>query len=68
MPVATSDEMTHEQKVRKFGGFITIGERRYRRFIPYPGPVNDDTSRCIRCGQIDEAEYHIDAACKGQFE
>lgn len=48
---------------RRYGGTITIGERRFRRFIPYPGPVTDDTGRCIKCGQIDEPDYHIPQAC-----
>jgi ribosomal protein S14 len=43
---------------------IEIGGRRYRKFIPYPGPVNDGTSRCISCGQIDESPYHDMELCR----
>lgn len=37
---------------------ITIGSRKYTRFIPYPKVIRDGTHRCISCGQIDEPEYH----------
>jgi hypothetical protein len=43
--------------------FIEIDGRKYRKFIPYPGPVDDGTLRCIACGQIDEPEHHDDALC-----
>ena len=42
---------------------IIINGRKYRKFIPYPEAVEDGTLRCIRCGQIDEPEYHDDALC-----
>lgn len=42
---------------------IEIDGRTYRKFIRYPHPVRDGTVRCIRCGQIDEPEYHDDALC-----
>ena len=42
---------------------IEIGGRTYRKFIPYPRPVNDGTCRCIQCGQIDELEYHDSELC-----
>lgn len=42
---------------------ITIGGQTYRKFIPYPAPVDDDTLRCIACGQIDEPEYHDPKLC-----
>lgn len=44
--------MTEEER------YIQIGNRKYRRFIPYPNRVRDGTVRCITCGQIDEPEYH----------
>jgi hypothetical protein len=37
--------------------------RKVRRYIPYPGPVTDDTLRCIGCGQIDEDGWHNMATC-----
>lgn len=43
---------------------ILIGGKEYRKFIPHPGPVTDDTCRCITCGQIDEPDYHDDAICQ----
>lgn len=43
---------------------IEIDGRPYRKFIHFPGPVDDGTFRCIRCGQIDEEEFHDDALCK----
>lgn len=49
---------------KQFGKTIKVGRRRYRRFMPYPGPVTDDTCRCIRCGQIDEPGLHISEACQ----
>jgi hypothetical protein len=42
---------------------IQIGNRTYRKFIPFPGPVNDGTARCFSCGQIDEPDWHDDALC-----
>jgi hypothetical protein len=42
---------------------IKIGRRTYLRFVPFPGPVKDGTSRCFFCGQIDEPAYHDDARC-----
>ncbi len=50
--------------VRKYGGTLTVGGRKFRRFIPFPGQINDGTCRCIACGQIDEPEYHIAEACR----
>lgn len=43
---------------------IKIGSQTYRKFICYPEEVDDGTLRCIRCGQIDEPEYHDDSLCK----
>jgi len=37
---------------------IRVNHRPYRKHIFYPAVVNDDTVRCISCGQIDEPEYH----------
>jgi hypothetical protein len=42
---------------------ITVDGRVYRRFIPYPEPVEDGTSRCIACGQIDEPQVHDNELC-----
>lgn len=42
---------------------ITVGGHEYRRFIPYPEPVTDGTTRCIACGQIDEPGVHDDEQC-----
>lgn len=42
---------------------IMIGRRQYRRFIPFPGPVDDGTTRCMSCGQIDEPKYHDNTCC-----
>ncbi len=42
---------------------VTIGRRSYKRLIPYPNTVDDGTSRCIRCGQIDEPEWHDHEMC-----
>lgn len=44
---------------------IDIGGRMVRRFIPFPGPVEDDTVRCICCGQIDEDGFHDYEVCCG---
>lgn len=46
----------------KYGATILIGRQRYARFTPYPNDVDDETCRCIGCGQIDEPEYHDTAA------
>lgn len=51
-------------KTRLLRDRIQIGSRSYRRFIPYPGPIFDQTPRCIGCGQIDEPEYHNGALCE----
>lgn len=48
----------------RYGKTFPIGGIPYTRFIPYPGPVDDGTPRCISCGQIDEDGFHIDAACR----
>jgi hypothetical protein len=48
--------------------FIKIGRRRYRKFIPWPGPVTDGTARCFACGQIDEPEVHDDALCPAKAQ
>lgn len=42
---------------------INIGGLRYRKFVPYPEPIEDGTIRCIFCGQIDEPVYHDDRLC-----
>lgn len=42
---------------------ITVDGREYRRFIPYPEPITDGTTRCIACGQIDEPRIHDDEQC-----
>jgi hypothetical protein len=42
---------------------ITIGGREYTKFIMWPKKVRDGTFRCIRCGQIDEEEYHDPRLC-----
>lgn len=46
-------------------GKVTIGDREYVQFIPYPQAVRDGTVRCITCGQIDEDGYHDAALCPG---
>lgn len=42
---------------------IDIDGRQYRKFIRFPEEVDDGTLRCIRCGQIDEEEFHDDDLC-----
>lgn len=44
--------------------FITIGGKKYRKFIRYPSEVKDGTCRCISCGQIDEYPWHDDKLCE----
>ena len=64
----------HTNHVRKVNGrpvsfadqeYIRIGNAILRRFIPYPQTVDDGTVRCIRCGQIDEDDFHDAALCLG---
>lgn len=45
--------------------YVEVDGVQYRKFILYPEPVNDGTSRCISCGQIDDERYHDDAFCSG---
>ena len=45
---------------------IQIGRKSYRKFLPYPSNVDDGTSRCIACGQIDEDGWHDSALCPGR--
>ena len=47
----------------KYGKQIRVGNRRYKRFIQWPNEVTYGTGRCIRCGQIDEPDFHIREAC-----
>lgn len=50
---------------RKIKEKIRIGpDHRVKRFIPYPGPIKDGTSRCIGCGQIDDEPYHDADLCQ----
>lgn len=42
---------------------VIMDGRAYRKFIAFPGPVDDGTLRCISCGQIDEEEFHDPAFC-----
>ena len=53
--------------VIRFGEAIVVDGCELRRFIPYPGPVNDGTPRCIRCGQIDDEPYHDMDLCQLVF-
>lgn len=49
---------------RKLKEKVRLGpDHLVRRFIPYPGPVNDGTGRCIGCGQIDDDGFHNAALC-----
>lgn len=57
------EKLTLDELKKKFGATIKIGSLRFKRFIPYPEPVNDGTLRCIGCGQIDEEEFHNRDAC-----
>jgi hypothetical protein len=50
-------ERLMKQKVR-------VGHKLLRKIIPYPGPVNDGTVRCIACGQIDEEDWHDPYLCR----
>lgn len=43
---------------------VSVEGRQHRKFIAWPGPVNDGTSRCIACGQIDEEPWHDRAICQ----
>lgn len=45
--------------------WIDVDGHKYRKFIRFPEEVDDDTLRCIACGQIDEEEYHDDNLCRG---
>lgn len=47
---------------------IKIGDREYRKFIPFPEVITDGTHRCIRCGQIDEEDYHDHDLCVAAFD
>ena len=47
---------------------LNLGFRTVKRLILYPGPVNDDTPRCIQCGQIDEEPYHARHVCEAAFD
>lgn len=42
---------------------IQIGDRTYRKFIPWPTAVRDGTVRCFACGQIDEPPWHDEKLC-----
>lgn len=55
--------MNRQQLEKKYGKHIDLGHRTVRRFIPYPMQVRDGTYRCIRCGQIDEPDFHNREAC-----
>jgi hypothetical protein len=46
------------------GQRISIGCRTVRRMLHYPVPVNDDTYRCITCGQPDDQPWHHDYVCR----
>ena len=50
------------------GQHVCLGHRTVRRMIHYPGPVNDDTCRCIACGQIDEQPWHMAHVCRAARE
>lgn len=47
---------------------IDVGFRTVKRMILYPAVVNDDTCRCIQCGQIDEEPYHQRYVCEAAFD
>lgn len=47
---------------------LDLGFRTVNRLILYPGPVNDDTLRCIQCGQIDEEPWHARHVCEAAFD
>ncbi|NTA58557.1 hypothetical protein G6L32_07920 [Agrobacterium tumefaciens] len=47
---------------------VRINGKLYRKFIPYPEEINDGTFRCIRCGQIDEEEFHDHDICVAAFD
>lgn len=47
---------------------VRINGKLYRKFIPYPEEINDGTFRCIRCGQIDEEEFHDQEICVAAFD
>lgn len=47
---------------------LHLGFRTVRRMIFYPEQVNDETCRCITCGQIDEEPWHEDHVCKAMLK
>jgi|GEM_PF-3420832 len=47
---------------------VRINGRLYRKFIRFPEEITDGTLRCIRCGQIDEEEYHDQDICVAAFQ
>lgn len=58
LPPAPTEPGSSEEEM------IEVDGRSYRRFIPYPGPVEDGTSRCFQCGQIDEPPWHDSEICR----
>ncbi len=47
---------------------VRINGKLYRKFIPFPEEITDGTLRCIRCGQIDEEEFHDQEICIAAFD
>lgn len=46
---------------------IEYDGRLVRRFVSYPEPVTDRTTRCGVCGQIDDEDFHDEATCAAIF-
>lgn len=58
-----TDEGRRQFLLQAAGQRVDLGYRTVKRMIHHPGPVNDDTCRCITCGQIDEEPYHQEHVC-----
>jgi hypothetical protein len=47
---------------------VYYGGRQVRRFVSYPEPVTDGTTRCGVCGQLDDEEFHDEPVCKAIYD